>query len=189
MPKPNLDMHIQALKELADGNASIEEIKDAIRKISLMEPSRDALVDLQASKILPVKFPDGRTRLESIRTDFAIIDRFEYGVAFEGKVSVLNCTLEEVREYRSFLLPLGLGGRYMSKIVEEKSMVTGGDLHPRLSDEFRRKAYALFRYAYGLFSSIILQHTTNFAICFIDVQFISIVRKRRKETVLYTSYC
>lgn len=35
----------------------------------------------------------------------------------------------------------------MSKIIEEKSMVTGGDLHPRLSDEFRRKAYALFRCA------------------------------------------
>jgi len=189
VPKPNLNMHIQALKELANGNTAIEEIKDTIRKISLMEPSRDALVDLHTSKIFPVKFPDGRIRLESIRTDFAIIDRFEYGVAFEGKVSVLNCTLEEVQEYRSFLLPLGLGGRYMSKIIEEKSMVTGGDLHPRLSNEFRRKAYALFRYAYRAFSNIMLQHTTNFANYFIDVRFISIARKRRKETVLYTTCC
>ena len=110
------------------------------------------MANVPGCRVTVVKFPDGGIRLESIRTDFAIIDRIEYGVAFEGKVSVLNYTLEEVREYRSFLLPLGLGGRYMSKIIEEKSMVTGGDLHPRLSDEYRRKAYALFRYASRAFS-------------------------------------
>jgi hypothetical protein len=144
--RPNLDLHVQALRELANGEPEFEEVKDIIRQISAMEPSEEALFGLRGSKILPVKFRDGRIRLESIMIDFAIVDRPEYGMAFDGKLSILNYTLEEVRFYRPFLLALGLERRYMSEMVEEISMVSAGVLEPCLTNDFEQKAYALFRY-------------------------------------------
>lgn len=139
-------MHVQALKELATKQPQAAQLRDMMMLISSMDPSEEDLSDLRMSKIFPVKLPNGLRKLTDRRVDFAIIDRSEYGAAFKGRVIILDLSLEEVRMCRPFLLASTLERRHMSALVEEKTMVDGGDRKSDLSDDLRLRAYALFRY-------------------------------------------
>jgi len=143
---PNIDTFIQELKALAHGKrATIGEVKHLMFEINRREPKEGALEELKSLNILPVKQTNGTMKLRSTGYNFSIVDRREYGNAFEGKTPMLYFTMEEVHEMQLFLSALGLQGRYMSRIVEEKSMVEGGGRDPDLSYRFRQKASALFR--------------------------------------------
>lgn len=143
---PNIDTFIQELKALAHGErATISEVKHLMSEINRREPKEEVLEELKSLNILPVKQANGTVALRSTGYNFSIVDRREYGNAFEGKAPILHFTMEEVHEMQLFLSALGLQDRYMSRIVEEKSTVEGGERDPDLSYEFRQKAYALFR--------------------------------------------
>jgi hypothetical protein len=143
---PNIDTFIQELKALAHGErAPVAEVKHFMFEINRREPKEGALEELKSLNILPVKQANDTVTLRSTGYNFSIVDRREYGKAFEGKTPILHFTMEEVHEMQPFLSALGLQGRYMSRIVEEKSMVEGGERDPDLSYQFRQKAYALFR--------------------------------------------
>jgi hypothetical protein len=141
-------MFVEELKALAEGVRvpTIEEVKHFIDEINRREPREGTLEELKPLNILPVRPINGDVRLTNSHPPFAIIDRLEYGKAFEGKYPILHFNLEEVHKLQPFLSALGLQDRYMSKIVEEKSTVEGGAWDRDLSDKFRQKAYALFRY-------------------------------------------
>ena len=146
MKVPNIDTFIQELKALAHGErATIGEVKHFMSEINRREPKEGVLEELKSLNILPVKQANGTVALRNTGYNFSIVDRREYGNAFEGKAPILHFTMEEVHEMQPFLSALGLQGRYMSRIVEEKSMVEGGERDPDLSYKFRQKAYALFR--------------------------------------------
>jgi hypothetical protein len=102
--KPNLKMHVQGLKELANGQPRQHSLKhdDAHQ---FHGPSEEDLSDLRMSNIFPVKLPNGHRKLTNRLAEFAIVDRSEYGAAFEGRVIILDLSLEEVRKCRPFYWP------------------------------------------------------------------------------------
>ncbi|KAF4628320.1 hypothetical protein G7Y89_g9830 [Cudoniella acicularis] len=145
--KPNLEMHVQALKELARSQPppSTSEIKRMIMLISSMDPDADDVTELRRSNIFSVKLTNGQKKFTDSSSDFAIGDRAEYGSAFAGKIRILDYSIEEVRACRSLLLALDLKSRHLSELVEEKTTVEDGEIDNELSQSFRLKAYALFR--------------------------------------------
>src|SRR6201999_4083380 len=126
---PSLATFIEELKELlrSDKNASIEEVKEHIRNINRYAPMTKDIegFDLESLEFLPSRNPDGGVTLVNPSSDFAIVDRIEYGNAFKDKVSILDFTLEESHTLRPFLSALGLENRFMSLNVEESSTVLG----------------------------------------------------------------
>ncbi|KAE8452297.1 hypothetical protein EG329_000997 [Mollisiaceae sp. DMI_Dod_QoI] len=147
--KPNLEMNVQALKELAHSQpaASTSEIKRMIMFISSMGPTLDDVKDLRRSNIFPVKILNQQNSFTNALADFAIVDRSEYGSAFAGKIRILDYSIEEVRASRPLLLALGMRGKHLSELVEEETTVRDGAIDSELSQRFRSKAYALFRCA------------------------------------------
>ncbi|KAF8865581.1 hypothetical protein BDZ45DRAFT_641278 [Acephala macrosclerotiorum] len=145
--KPNLAMHVQALKELSRTQpaASASEIKHMIMLISSMEPSAEDVEDLKRSNIFCVKTANGLQNFTNTTADFAIVDRAEYGAAFTGRINMLDYSIREVHACRSLLLALGLNRRHLSEMVEESTTGRDGAIDQRLSQAFQSKAYALFR--------------------------------------------
>jgi hypothetical protein len=102
---------------------------------------------LLKAKVFPVRHPNGDTALSSARTDFAIGDR-EYLVArFEGKIKILDYTVEEVRHLKPFLEWTKLTTRLLSVTVQESSTVSPGVQQSigAPKRDLKRKAYALLR--------------------------------------------
>ncbi|KAF1985759.1 hypothetical protein K402DRAFT_404890 [Aulographum hederae CBS 113979] len=60
---------------------------------------------------------------------------------------MLDFSREKVHSIGPFLRALGLGRKHMSKQVKERRTVRDGKFHGRLRNQFRRKAYAISRYA------------------------------------------
>lgn len=144
--KPDLQMYIQALKQLAkEKPPSIPRIKESIALISTMDPSESDLKSLRSANIFPARLPSGDVKLTNASVDFAIVDRKEYEEAFKDKLITLDFSFNEVHTCRPFLLALDLGRRFMSAAVEEKTMVQGGLADRNLTDTLREKAHALFR--------------------------------------------
>lgn len=145
---PSIEMFVEELKAMIEGERlpTIEEVKHFIDEINRREPREATLEELKPLNILPLKQMSGKVLVRNSHNFFVIIDRREYGKAFEGKYSMLDFTLEEVNELQPFLLALGLQSRYISRMVEEKSTVQGGTWDWILSDKFREKALAIFRY-------------------------------------------
>jgi hypothetical protein len=147
VPKPNLGMHVQALKQLSlirplDGL----QLKQSMLLISSMDPSPEDVNDLKNANIFEVKPAKGPKTYTNSAADFAIIDRSEYGTAFKGKINLLNFKIGEARACRSLLFALGLKGRHLSETVEETTSVKGGVIDKILTHQSRSKAYALLRY-------------------------------------------
>ena len=147
IPKPDLGMHVQALKELAQNRPppSASETKRMIILISSMDPTEEEVADLRRCNIFSVKTTNGQTTFTNTTADFAIADRLEYGFAFAGKIRILDYSIEEVRVSRSLLFALGLKRRLLSEMVEEETKVQDGAISTGLSSSFRQKSYALFR--------------------------------------------
>ncbi|CZR61946.1 uncharacterized protein PAC_11843 [Phialocephala subalpina] len=146
--RPNLGMHVEALKELArvQPAASASQIKQTMMLISSMDPTPDDVRDLRLSNIFSVTTTTGQTAFTNSTADFAIVDRLEYGAAFAGKINLLDYSLTEVRSSGPLLFALGMQGRHLSNLVEEPTTVQGGAIDTALSRAFRSKAYALFRF-------------------------------------------
>lgn len=147
---PTIATYIEQLKTITRGFyiPNPNEIKHALRSINELGPTANDVDGLRGVTCLPLKLGNGIKVIESPGTEFFIVDRLEYAAAFEGKVNVLDFSLEEVRQFQRLLISLGLADRYLSSAVEEVTSV----LQPAarrtssLTREFRRKAKALLRY-------------------------------------------
>ncbi|MCJ1310202.1 hypothetical protein MMC25_003863 [Agyrium rufum] len=145
--QPDLSMHVQALRDVAQGQPAASELKKMIMAINSMNPTTEALADLRGSNIFFVNTSTGLKRLMNSSSDFAIMDREEYGEAFAGKIDILDYSIEEVRACRKFLQAMELGSKHLSLSVEEKTTVQDGNMVQVLSQSFRNKAYGLYRCA------------------------------------------
>ncbi|KAF2464794.1 uncharacterized protein BDR25DRAFT_380700 [Lindgomyces ingoldianus] len=192
IPKSSLAMHIVALTqkvlEQADKTTALQEMLN----ICALNPTSEALESLRNCECLPIKTQSGATEWHDCSTDFAIVDRREYGAMFEGKVRILDFSLEEVHSLQRFLFALGLGTRYISRLVEEKTYVQDNELDPQLTCDMRKKAYAIYRYAAhlgintgGEEGSSVYQTLQQISVYFSDdiSKTVSIVQDRKAVTI------
>jgi hypothetical protein len=113
--------------------------------ICALNPTSEMLRTLKNCKCLLFKLLSGATVWYDYSTDFAIVDRREYRVMFDGKIRLLDFSLEEVHSLEPFLLAVDLGTRYLSIAVKESTTAQGNELHPGLTSDLRSKAYAIYR--------------------------------------------
>lgn len=140
-------MFVDELIRLAndDEPPAISRVKELIRDISILGPTKEALTGLRSCRILPVKGTDGQTGLRSSTSIFAIIDRRQYQKSFEAKVPLLDFSIEEVHEWRSFLFALSLECRYMTQTFKQTTTANDSTIDLVLSREMQEKAFAIFR--------------------------------------------
>ena len=146
--EPDINIYIEELKFLAAGtkSPSVKIVKELIQYVNSMGPRQESLQELQSCPILPVKDLNGRVTLRRPSDAFAISDRHDYEYLFDGKVPILDYTMEEAHELQPFLSALTLANRYMSLIVKEISTVNVALRNPRLTHSISEKSYAIFRY-------------------------------------------
>ena len=151
---PTLEIHIEELQILCNNatDVPVEQIKGLLKEINLWQPVENNVQELRDKKILPAKTKHGRKILMSPMDTFAIVDRQKYGDIFTKKVATLDFTLEEIRSIKTFLSALGLDNRYVSHLANETSKVEDAMEGVILSEDFRRRAYALVRYVVGVTS-------------------------------------
>lgn len=144
--EPSLEMHIRALIQKASDNPDKEKILQEIRNICALNPTPEALwTKLSDCVCLPVRHPSGEVKWFSCADAFAVVDRCEYGKMFRDKIMTLDFSLEEVHFLEKFLLGLRLEARFLSKAVTEETRVQDGLLHQELTNDLRKKAYAICR--------------------------------------------
>ncbi|CRG88031.1 Cadherin-89D [Talaromyces islandicus] len=139
----------QLLLVAAEVPPRMSEIKKAISAINDLNPTRASLEMMKQIKYLPVRTVQGTIELKRPSEEFFIGDRREYTSVFQGKVDILDFSLEEVHDIHPFLEALELGDRYMSVAVQETTRVQEpSDNESRtLSQNFRAKSKAFFRCA------------------------------------------
>ena len=139
-------MLVEELKSYVAQQPDIKRVKELIQGINEMGPRPEDLQGIKQSKVLPVKLANGRIELRSMTTDFALVNREDYDQAFNGKIAVLDFSLGQVHGLKLFLTAFGLNDRCLSKIVKELPSVESGSYDNGLTNKFRQKANALFRY-------------------------------------------
>ncbi|KAF2103412.1 hypothetical protein NA57DRAFT_31443 [Rhizodiscina lignyota] len=145
--KPNLQMHINALEQKAANEPEKQDILQEMLNICAFNPTPDALKRLGNCECFPIKPQLGNLAWVNGSSDFAIIDRREYGELFSGKLKILDLTLEEVHSIKDFLDAMQLEERYLSSAVKPKTSAEGGSLSRTLTDDLRKKSYAICRFA------------------------------------------
>lgn len=141
-------MLIEALKEISNWTPPpLDHIKELIMAISAMDPNSQDLLSLQSTEFLPIKLRSGQIKLVKPSFAFAIVDRKEHSEAFAGKLNMLDFSQTEIHSCRVFLIALHLAESFTSKAVSETTMVKEGIVSSGFTQDFRRKSYALFRYA------------------------------------------
>ncbi|KAI1655267.1 hypothetical protein F4813DRAFT_186285 [Daldinia decipiens] len=100
-------------------------------------------------RILPVREVGGKIALHSAETSFGIIDRKKLGDIFYDKVKILDFAVNDIVKLMPLIKWAGLEDRYLSRLVQETSVVDSG-LKTPISDpiqDIRKKAYGLLRIA------------------------------------------
>lgn len=148
--EPTIANYVEQLRQLSrDSSPSTSRIKSAMQSINQLGPETADVQGLANVEFLPLRLGNnGRTEFGCPSSEFWIVDREEYGRAFNGKIHVLSFSLEENREFQQCLLALGLEQKYMSVAVQPTTTVQQPDQAPSrsLTRDFREKATALFRY-------------------------------------------
>jgi hypothetical protein len=146
VPKPSLHMHVMALVQKSENNASKDAILQEMMNICALGPTCESLKSLSDCKCLPIKEAEtGQVVLMDRSAHFAILDRREYGEIFNNSIKMMDFTLEQVHALSPFLKALSLENKYISRQIKEKTKVLDGSFHSRLTDDFRSKAYAICR--------------------------------------------
>jgi hypothetical protein len=129
---------------------TVAELKTTIWSFNaLLQTDKDSLDPelLLRAKVFPVRYPNGDPALSSAEIDFAIGDREYLVTRFEGKIKILDYTVEEVRQLKPFFEWTKLTTRLLSIAVQENSMVSPGVQQSvgAPKRDLKRKAYALLR--------------------------------------------
>lgn len=129
---------------------AVAKLKATIWSFNALLQTEKHLLDpklLLKSTVFPVRYPDGSTTLSSANVHFAISDR-EYLLArFDGKIKILDYTVEEVWQLKPFFEWTKLTTRFLSNAVQENTTVLEGVQQPiRTSKrDLKLKAYAILR--------------------------------------------
>jgi len=138
-------MHVSALvKKVAEEPDKIAVFQEMLN-ICTLNPTPESLQDLKGCSCLPVRTQSGTIEWCNPSAHFAILDRREYEAVFEGKIRILDFTLEEVHSIRPFLISFGLSTRFLSSAVEEKTTARDNEFDTKLTNDMRKKAYAIYR--------------------------------------------
>ena len=125
----------------------ISAVKAAIYNLNVLRPGTDELRGLSQIRFLPVAMPSGALEILKPTDTFFIADWVEYLSAFRDKVPILDFSLEEGWRLQHLLGRLGLEDRYMSKAVEEQTVVGEPSVEHcfRETRQFRKKALHIYR--------------------------------------------
>lgn len=150
--KPTVEMYVDSMKAEAKGNVSAARIKETMRLICTLGVGKKDFSSLVEAKILPVKFANGVGGFASASSkdkciEFAIVENTIHWNAFEGKIVILDFSLEEIRDTKPLLLAMGLEERFSSKLVKEVTDVRGGSQDHEMTRNLRSKSQAIVRYA------------------------------------------
>ncbi|EXJ63403.1 uncharacterized protein A1O5_11452 [Cladophialophora psammophila CBS 110553] len=148
----SLDMVLDELIEKGARQASVKEVKDTLRTLALLLSSNTSVASSRRilnSRVFPVRYSNGKVALRTSTTDFGIVDRQRLGELFARKATLLDFSLDEVRQLKPFFAWSGLENRYLSNMVKEISRVDGGepDLITDRDRDICWKAGGLFRIA------------------------------------------
>ncbi len=151
--EPTVQMYVDSLIAGAGGKASVAQIKETMVLICGLGVGEGEtnLLSLVEAKFLPVKLRFGLSGFASASSknealEFAIVDNVTHWSAFEGKIAVLDFTLEEIRDTKPLLLAMGLETRFSSKLVKEVTDVSGGSQDREMTEKIRIKSQAIVRY-------------------------------------------
>ncbi|KAI1651515.1 uncharacterized protein F4817DRAFT_356018 [Daldinia loculata] len=146
------DIIYNELLELDPEEATTEHVKDLLWtfnsyiELEHFDTSPEKLLE---RRILPVRDAGGNIALHSAETGFGIIDRKKLGDIFYDKVKILDFTVNEIVRLKPLIKWAGLEDRYLSRLVQETSVLDSGLKMP-ISDpiqDIRKKAYELLRIA------------------------------------------
>jgi hypothetical protein len=146
----DLPMAIDELKEAGNRQPiSVLEVKESIWTVNSLLSTESSLPNSRAitkSNVFPVRQANGVT-CQSSTTNFFVIDREPLERSFEGRVKLLDFTLEEVVELWPFLKWTHLEDRYLSHCVKEITSFHGGDamLISNPDRQIKNRAHALLR--------------------------------------------
>jgi len=117
---------------------------------ALLQSARDpelAPGALLKAPVFPVKLPTGDTGLETSEASFVIVDRKSLAARFNGRIKVVDFTLEEVWQLKSFFTWMGMEDRYISASVEEVTRVSSENSRAISSPgrDLKHKAYYILR--------------------------------------------
>ncbi|KAK2046278.1 hypothetical protein LZ31DRAFT_593285 [Colletotrichum somersetense] len=149
----DLSMAIDDLKMIAKRpSTTSSEIKESIWVVnSLLSsvPKPPSSLDVVKSPIFPIAYPDDRSTVETVATEFCIVDRESLRSSFETKVKFLDFTLEQVARLRPFIEWTHLEERYLSRRVKEITSFHGGAaaLITNPQRQIQNRAHALLRVA------------------------------------------
>jgi hypothetical protein len=152
VPKPNFALAYQQLVEVGSTVPTIAYAKNLLWSLAALltadNESRPSFGD-QASlcRVFPVNIPDQSTRLLTALDNFAIIDRQHYALYLKDKIKVLDFSMEEVRRLKPLIKWAGLTGRYLSRLVAERTVVEDDfcAMDKPLTRDLVRKAGAFVR--------------------------------------------
>ncbi|KAJ9143512.1 ATPase-like, ATP-binding domain [Pleurostoma richardsiae] len=131
---------------------SMVEVKSTIRSLNELLRTEACHVNPDAllkAIVFPVKYPDNKKYLRSTDTEFAIVDREYLVKQLQGRIKLLDYSLEEVRCLKPFFEWTGLTSRYLSSSVERISSLLDGTRRPISMPrrDLKRKAHGLLRVA------------------------------------------
>jgi hypothetical protein len=139
---------IEALISRSSNGSSVTDIKQTIKAINRMKPTREDLQVLRACSFLPIKRHSeaGNVTLGSLLETFAVIDNVKIFAIFEEHVDISDFSLEEVLELEPFLHGLGLKSKYLSRIyITETACGEGSVADQELTSNFRERAHDILR--------------------------------------------
>ncbi|KAL8736556.1 MAG: hypothetical protein Q9181_002384 [Wetmoreana brouardii] len=150
IPKPTVEMYVESLKAEAKEKASTAQVKETMALICRLGIGETDLSSLVEDKVIPVKLANGESSFAAAlsKEDFVIMENIIHWDAFKGKITVLDFSLEEIRDTRPLLLALGLEKRFSSKLVKEITDVRGGSQNHEMTRNLRIKSQAIARCAF-----------------------------------------
>ncbi|CAI7626704.1 unnamed protein product [Penicillium discolor] len=127
------------------------EIKARIWSLNalLQTESESSLVDpnsLMQACVLPIINPDGTKSLATSSAEFAITDQDYLAIHFQGRIKLLDYSLEDIGHLSAFFKWAKLTHRYLSTTVRKFTSVVPGEtmpLPPRRDRDLKRKAHGL----------------------------------------------
>ncbi|KAI1467613.1 uncharacterized protein F4812DRAFT_471586 [Daldinia caldariorum] len=146
------DIVYNELLQLDPVKTTVKHVKELLwtfnSQIELGHP-KEAPEKFLKLRILPVSDVGGQVSLYSAETEFGIVDRKSLGDSFHGRVKLLDFSVNEIVQLKPLIKWAGLEKRYLSKLVQETSVLDSGFKVP-ISDpreDIRKKSYGLFRIA------------------------------------------
>jgi hypothetical protein len=139
-------MHVRALEQKTSDNPVEDDMLQEMMNICALNPTVESLKRLGGCKCLPVRQrTSGAVVWTNCSAEFVILDRREYGEIFQNTINLMDFSLEQVHALGPFLEALGLQNRYISQQIKEETKVQVRFFNHSLTEDLRKKTYAICR--------------------------------------------